>query len=149
MRTFRLALGLLSIAGLGALAAGDAGAKKGGTGGLAPLSSLPVPQSPEISRFVRDTGAAQKLGKALFWDMQAGSDGRTACATCHYDAGTDNRSRNQINPRGPADAASQVLADSDNVVGSQGVVPSTFRGIIDGDPLDSQAFGTVDSAFQL
>ncbi|TMM04274.1 MAG: cytochrome C peroxidase [Actinobacteria bacterium] len=174
MRTFRIALGLLSIAGLGALAAGDAGAKKGGTGGLAPLSSLPVPQSPEISRFVRDTGAAQKLGKALFWDMQAGSDGRTACATCHYDAGTDNRSRNQINPRGPAgftvkgpnaqltaadfplhrladpdDAASQVLADSDNVVGSQGVVPSTFRGIIDGDPLDSQAFGTVDSAFQL
>jgi cytochrome c peroxidase len=40
-----------------------------------------------------------KLGKALFWDMQTGSDGRTACASCHYNAGADNRSRNQINPR--------------------------------------------------
>jgi cytochrome c peroxidase len=174
MKTIRLALGLLSIAGLGALAAGDAGAKKGGTGGLAPLSSLAVPQSPEMERFVRDTSAAQKLGKALFWDMQAGSDGRTACATCHYDAGTDNRSRNQVNPRGPAgftvkgpnaqltatdfplhrladpdDPASAVISDSDNVVGSQGVLPSTFKDVIDGDPLDSQAFATTDSVFQV
>src|SRR5436309_2397413 len=175
MRTFRIALGLLSIAGLGALAAGDAGAKKGGTGGLAPLSSLPVPQSPEISRFVRDTGAAQKLGKALFWDMQAGSDGRTACATCHYDAGTDNRSRNQINPRGgsfnfrgktanaqltagdfplhqladPNDANSAVTFDTDNVVGSQGVMPSKFTGVNDGDPFDAQTFAGVDPDFHV
>jgi len=68
----------------------------GGGGGLAlaSLSSLPVPAPPDVQRFIKDTSAARTLGKALFWDMQAGSDGRTACATCHYDAGTDNRSRN-------------------------------------------------------
>ena len=39
---------------------------------------------------------ARVLGKALFWDMNVGSDG-TACATCHYHAGADERSRNQLN----------------------------------------------------
>lgn len=37
------------------------------------------------------------LGKALFWDMQAGSDGM-ACASCHFHAGADARLRNQLNP---------------------------------------------------
>jgi cytochrome c peroxidase len=37
------------------------------------------------------------LGKALFWDEQAGSDGN-ACASCHFHAGADTRLRNQINP---------------------------------------------------
>ncbi len=37
------------------------------------------------------------LGKALFWDQQAGSDGN-ACASCHFHAGADTRLRNQINP---------------------------------------------------
>ncbi|MBR9856523.1 MAG: hypothetical protein GYB38_02325 [Gammaproteobacteria bacterium] len=40
----------------------------------------------------------QRLGKALFWDMQVGSDGITACASCHYHAGADHRSKNQISP---------------------------------------------------
>ncbi len=40
------------------------------------------------------------LGKALFWDVQVGSDGRTACATCHFHAGADHRVTNQI--AGPA-----------------------------------------------
>ena len=30
------------------------------------------------------------LGKALFWDQQAGSDG-IACASCHFAAGADTR----------------------------------------------------------
>ena len=42
--------------------------------------------------------AAIQLGKALFWDMQVGSDGVQACATCHFHAGADSRSRNQMNP---------------------------------------------------
>lgn len=45
---------------------------------------------------------AVRLGKALFWDEQIGSDG-VACATCHFHAGADSRVKNQINP-GPMDA---------------------------------------------
>jgi hypothetical protein len=41
--------------------------------------------------------AAAQLGKALFWDMQVGSDGN-ACASCHFHAGVDNRVKNQLNP---------------------------------------------------
>lgn len=41
--------------------------------------------------------AAAQLGKALFWDMQSGSDGN-ACASCHFHAGADNRVKNQLNP---------------------------------------------------
>ncbi|NMT64808.1 cytochrome c peroxidase [Marinobacter orientalis] len=42
--------------------------------------------------------ALQALGKALFWDMQVGGDGVTACATCHYHAGADHRRNNQLSP---------------------------------------------------
>ncbi|PLW81187.1 hypothetical protein CWI75_17290 [Kineobactrum sediminis] len=42
--------------------------------------------------------ALQGLGKALFWDMQVGGDGVTACATCHYHAGADHRRNNQMSP---------------------------------------------------
>ena len=41
---------------------------------------------------------ARALGKALFWDMQVGSDGIQACASCHFRAGADPRSRNQLSP---------------------------------------------------
>ena len=47
--------------------------------------------------FVKDQRAAILLGKALFWDQQAGSED-VACGTCHYHAGADNRSRNQLSP---------------------------------------------------
>ena len=30
--------------------------------------------------------------------MQVGSDGVQACASCHFHAGADNRSKNQVNP---------------------------------------------------
>ena len=39
-----------------------------------------------------------QLGKALFWDMQVGSDGVQACATCHFHAGADSRTVNQLSP---------------------------------------------------
>ena len=48
--------------------------------------------------YVSDRAVAIRLGKALFWDMNIGSDGNTACATCHFKAGADNRMTNQINP---------------------------------------------------
>jgi cytochrome c peroxidase len=47
---------------------------------------------------VKDQDALVRLGKAFFWDMQVGSDGIQSCATCHFSAGADNRTRNQISP---------------------------------------------------
>lgn len=62
------------------------------------LKDVKPPEPPNLGNFVRDRQAALQLGKALFWDMQVGSDGRTACATCHFAAGADSRSINQMNP---------------------------------------------------
>jgi len=50
------------------------------------------------ARIVKDQNALIRLGKALFWDMQVGSDGIQACASCHFNAGADSRSKNQISP---------------------------------------------------
>ncbi len=41
--------------------------------------------------------AAAVLGKALFWDMQVGSDSVQSCGTCHFTAGVDGRVKGQIN----------------------------------------------------
>lgn len=48
--------------------------------------------------YVRNRDMAAVLGKALFWDMQVGSDGVQACGTCHFNAGADSRTQNQLNP---------------------------------------------------
>jgi cytochrome c peroxidase len=89
---------------------GSGGGKHGGGGDdagnggaerkLASLKtvSIPGPSAQELSNIVLDKQAALVLGKAFFWDMQFGSDGVTACATCHFTAGSDNRWINQINP---------------------------------------------------
>src|SRR5689334_18066479 len=61
------------------------------------LKTVPAPLPPNLSEFVVNQKAAIVLGKALFWDQQAGSDG-LACASCHFQAGADNRVRNQISP---------------------------------------------------
>ena len=65
---------------------------------LAPLSSVPVPKPDNLEEFIKDERSAIALGKALFWDMQVGSDGVQACASCHFHAGADNRSKNQLHP---------------------------------------------------
>lgn len=39
------------------------------------------------------------LGKALFWDTGVGSDGM-ACGSCHFQAGADRRTVNQVSPAG-------------------------------------------------
>jgi cytochrome c peroxidase len=57
---------------------------------------------PDLNEFVADVTAMEALGKAFFWEMQAGSDFRrlpdgsfhgTACASCHYRFGADARNR--------------------------------------------------------
>jgi cytochrome c peroxidase len=68
------------------------------TAQLLPLSDIPVPRPSNLADFVRDEQAAAVLGKALFWDMQVGSDGVQACATCHFRAGADPRTKNQVSP---------------------------------------------------
>jgi cytochrome c peroxidase len=69
--------------------------------GLGSLARVAVPTPSNLFEFVRDTpdgrAAIRQLGKALFWDMQVGSDGQ-ACASCHFHAGADNRVKNQLNP---------------------------------------------------
>ncbi|MFO0733870.1 MAG: cytochrome c peroxidase [Nitrospiraceae bacterium] len=58
-----------------------------------------MPEPTNLADFVSDRQAAIRLGKALFWDMQVGSDGVQACASCHFTSGmADNRSKNQLSP---------------------------------------------------
>ena len=65
------------------------------------LETIPVPTPPDLAKYVANKDAAIALGKALFWDMQAGSDGKTACASCHWHAGADARVKNTLNPGAP------------------------------------------------
>jgi cytochrome c peroxidase len=120
-----------------------------------PLSWLQAPLPPNLQTLVQDKAAATQLGKAFFWDMQVGSDGTQACASCHFMAGADGRSTNTLSPGQPAvatsfqtggpettltaadfpfhqladpsDRNSTVLRDRHDVVGSQGVVAHLFQ----------------------
>jgi cytochrome c peroxidase len=69
--------------------------------GLGSLRNVGIPQVNNINDFYNaglgPKSLAVMLGKALFWDMQVGSDGQ-ACASCHFHAGADNRVKNQLNP---------------------------------------------------
>ncbi|HET9597525.1 MAG TPA: cytochrome c peroxidase [Anaeromyxobacteraceae bacterium] len=65
--------------------------------GYTSLKQVTIPEPTNVAAYVKDRVALARLGKALFWDEQVGSD-RQACASCHFHAGADNRSRNQINP---------------------------------------------------
>ena len=62
------------------------------------LKGVRPPEPPNLADFVMDRQAAITLGKALFWDMNAGSDETQACASCHFNAGADTRIKNQLNP---------------------------------------------------
>src|SRR5436305_6933851 len=146
---------LASLAAVVPLGAGTVGAQ------LAPgaLSTVPVPK-PDLTGFVRDEAAAVALGKALFWDMQLGSDGVQSCGACHFHGGADNRLKNQVNPgtihaattfevakpnatltaanfplhklANPEDRISRVLFDADDVISSQSVTLAKFNDIIPG-----------------
>src|ERR1043165_244592 len=62
---------------------------------LGSLKRVSVPQA-DVSAYVADARLLVVLGKALFWDMQLASDGRVACASCHFHAGADHRLQNQL-----------------------------------------------------
>jgi len=118
--------------------------------------SVPGPSDAELLAFVRDKKAAIQLGKALFWDMKVGSDNRTACASCHFQAGADNRITNQISPgllsgdrtfqlgspnytlkgtdfpltkHAAVDDRATRMGDVNDIVSSQGVFRSDFVGV--------------------
>jgi cytochrome c peroxidase len=110
---------------------------------LRPLSTEPVPQPFIIEPVLPTVGtiinqqAAIRLGKAFFWDIQAGSDGQVACAVCHASFGTDARRLNTINPgsdgifnsggvTGPGQLFTPTLITNDDIVGVQGVKRGTF-----------------------
>jgi cytochrome c peroxidase len=145
--------------------------------GLLPLNQAVVPEPTNLYEFVKNKSVAIMLGKAFFWDMQVGSDGKTACASCHFSAGTDKRLKNTINPgtndkdvtfqiRGPNETllpsdfpfhqraepvefqASAVVRDANDVVGSQGVRLSQFVSINPGSGVEN---GTplTDTVFQV
>ena len=70
------------------------------------LKTVPTPEPPNLNQFLLSNNkgitpgaraAVIALGKALFWDQAVGSDGQ-ACASCHYNAGADSRTRNQVDP---------------------------------------------------
>ena len=61
------------------------------------LKSVDVPIPSDIALYIKDQRAAIALGKAFFWDQQVGSDGM-ACASCHFHAGADRRTKHQISP---------------------------------------------------
>ncbi len=141
------------------------------------LSSIAVPLPSQLGAFVTDMDAAVALGKALFWDVQAGSDGLTACASCHFQAGADGRIANRLNP-GPDGLFSTlssggggpnhslvagdfpfhkfldpnvgeiVVSSKDDIVGTAGVVNQTFAGVVSGSDFDD---GTTvaDPNFQI
>jgi cytochrome c peroxidase len=134
---------------------------------LASLKTVAAPAPVGAERYVQDQSALIALGKALFWDMQAGSDGRTACATCHFHAGADHRIQNQLS--GPAAAVNQtltsadfpfhrlantgnnrsaVLSDKQQAAGSMGVVAKAFVEVEFGWDIDTANAVAFPSPFQ-
>jgi cytochrome c peroxidase len=103
--------------------------------GLRPLSQEPVPQP--TGTHIKDLSAAIRLGKAFFWDNQAGSDGTMACAVCHASFGSDARRLNTLHPgpdgifasggvTGPGQLYTPVVITNDDIVGVQGVPLAQF-----------------------
>ncbi len=130
------------------------------------LKEVDIPDPTNLATYVRNRNAAIALGKALFWDMQVGSDGVQACASCHFRGGADPRSINQANPGGadnpdptinlrgpnsrlrpsdfpltrfadPTDRHSKMLRSIDDVVSSQVVHLRQFQGVERGAIADS------------
>jgi cytochrome c peroxidase len=100
---------------------------------LAPLSTVPVPPVFGMEGILADKTAAIQLGKALFWDMQAGSDDTQACASCHFNAGADSRAINQINPGQNAGDNSFQVGSAPNYRLNPGTPEAGFGGYHDGD----------------
>jgi cytochrome c peroxidase len=144
--------------------------------GLDSLARVVVPQPSNLGDFVASKPMLIALGKALFWDMQVGSDGQ-ACASCHFSGGADIRSKGQLNPGtlgGNTTFGSSGVAGSDghanfgpdtqlsaadfpfhhgnvdtnNVVSSQGVFNAQFVPGVSGGPQDNGT-AVVDPVFNV
>ena len=132
--------------GSGSSGSGSSGSGSGSGSSLAAALAAAKPPVGDIA----DSAAAIRLGKALFWDIQTGTDGQTACASCHFHAGADDRRVNTLNPgndgvfaSGGVTAAGQTFngasITNDDRAGSQGVVRGKFTSIA------SQLGSAVDS----
>src|SRR5207249_11379370 len=131
---------------------------RAGNGRLRTLKRVAVPGPRSLGTFVKEQNACVRPGKAFSWDMQAAGDGAVAGGTCHFAAGVDQRSKNTLHPgpnkvfekgapnstltrslfpfhmlSNPNDRLSPVISDSDDIVGSQGVVTKNFGGIVLGE----------------
>ncbi|MCU1221279.1 MAG: Di-heme cytochrome c peroxidase [Candidatus Angelobacter sp.] len=164
------------------------GGNRGGNGGngggghdgrgLASLKTVtvPGPTAAELANLIQDKNATIALGKAFFWEMQFGSDGKTACATCHFNAGADSRTANQTDPGlrrvdgngnpaidattfhsgfGPNHALSlsdfplhTSARDNNNIVGSQGVFRFNFNDVVLGQAAENET-GVADSVWSI
>ncbi|HKR96222.1 MAG TPA: cytochrome c peroxidase [Candidatus Angelobacter sp.] len=100
---------------------------------LAPLSTVPVPPVFGIEGILANKTAAIELGKALFWDMQAGSDDTQACASCHFNAGADSRAINEVNPGQNAGDSTFQVGNAPNYHLNPGTPTTGFGGYHDGD----------------
>ncbi|HET8891877.1 MAG TPA: cytochrome c peroxidase [Candidatus Angelobacter sp.] len=164
---------------------GGNGGGKGGNGGgghdgrgLASLKTItvPGPTTAELANVIKDKNAAIALGKAFFWEMQFGSDGKTACATCHFNAGADSRTGNQTDPGlrrvdgngfpaadsttfhagfGPNHMLSvsdfplhTSTRDNNNIVGSQGVFRFNFNDVVMGQAAENET-GVADPIWSI
>src|SRR6476646_10435487 len=164
---------------------GNGGGGKGGNGGgghdgrgLASLKTItvPGPTTAELANIIKDKNAAIALGKAFFWEMQFGSDGKTACASCHFNAGADSRTGNQTDPGlrrvdgngfpaadsttfhagfGPNHMLSvsdfplhTSARDNNNIVGSQGVFRFNFNDVVMGQAAENET-GVADSVWSI
>jgi cytochrome c peroxidase len=134
-------------------AAAAAWAQPGGGPPPVSLKIVPVPRALGVEKYVRDQAALVVLGKIFFWDVQVGSDGKTACASCHFHAGADHRLTNVLaGPEAgsnrtltaqdfpfhqfsnPNDNNSPVLRSARYVAGSAGVAAGSFQAVQWGDP---------------
>jgi cytochrome c peroxidase len=159
--------GVLFLSAAAAAQRGGGGGNGAGNNPIATLKGVPVPQPADLSKYVVDQQALVALGKALFWDMQVGSDGRSACASCHFHAGADHRVTNQIaGPQtstaavrpnttvalgdfpfhaftNPNDNTSGLTRNRRDVVGSAGIVKRTFVGVSDGSAVELGSDGDL------
>lgn len=106
----------------------------------------PLQPPPNETDYIVDRNAAIQLGKALFWDMQVGSDGVQACGSCHFHAGADNRVKNQLNPGVNAgDNTLQVRGKNQSVTTNDFPFHKLFNVTTQGEPLLNPANVVTDA----